>query len=163
MNNETTIQVIESLVRRVLEPEPLYFLVELKIRPGNQIQIFVDGDEGVTIDKCVQFNRAIYKGLEGSGLFPGDDFSLEVSSPGLDEPLKLMRQFKKNIGRNVVLILQDGTKKTGRLIQWSEDGIVLEEIKPKNGHGPKAGPPASPVNHAFLFNNIKTTKIQSVF
>jgi ribosome maturation factor RimP len=163
MNKETSILVLESIVQQVLEIEPAYFLVELRIRAGNNIEVFLDGDDGITIEKCVQFNRALYKGVEGSGLFPGGDFSLEVSSPGLDEPLKLIRQYKKNIGRNVELLLTDGTKKTGRLIEMNPDGIIVEEIKQKNGHGVKSVHTAKPATHTLLFNNIKTTKIQSVF
>jgi len=112
----------------------------------------------------VRFNRALYKGVEGSGIFPLGDFSLELSSPGLDEPLKLARQYRKNIGRNVELLLQDGSVRTGRLIDMNEEGIIVEELPARNGHGFKSSrPPAVTVNHTFLFNNIKSTKIQSVF
>jgi len=86
-----------------------------------------------------------------------------VSSPGLDEPLKLLRQYKKNIGRNIEILLLDGTKKAGRLADLNEDGIIVEEITPKNGHRLKSMHPVNPVSQTFLFNNIKTTKIQSVF
>ncbi len=61
-------------------------------------------------------NRALYKQIEAEGIFPDGDFSLEVSSPGLDEPLKLKRQYQKNIGRNVEVTLQDGSKKEGKLL-----------------------------------------------
>jgi ribosome maturation factor RimP len=98
----------------------------------------------------------LYKKLEESGLFPTGDFSLEVSSPGLDEPLKLLRQYKKNIGRQVELVLQDGSKKEGRLLEVSEDGIIIEETRGKNKK-------KEVINHTFLFDNIKTTKIQVVF
>jgi ribosome maturation factor RimP len=98
----------------------------------------------------------LYKKLEEATLFPGGDFSLEVSSPGLDEPLKLHRQYKKNIGRQVELILLDGARTEGRLLEVSEDGVIVEEIKGKNKK-------REVINHAFLFENIKTTKIQVVF
>jgi ribosome maturation factor RimP len=163
MNKEAAIPVLESLIRQILEAEPLYFLVELRIKPVNQVQVFLDGDGGITIDKCVQFNRALYKGIEESNIFPGGDFSLEVSSPGLDEPLKLFRQYKKNIGRNIEILLLDGTKKAGKLVDLNEDGIIVEEISPKNGHRFRTAHPANPVSQTFLFNNIKTIKIQSVF
>ena len=133
-----------------------YFLVDVKISPGNNIKVFVDGDSGISIEKCVQYNRALYKQIEETALFPGGDFSLELSSPGLDEPLKLLRQYKKNIGRLVELVLQDGSKKEGRLMEVSEDGIIVEETKGKNKK-------KEVINHTFLFTNIKTTKIQVVF
>ena len=155
MANET-IKVVESLVQALLANDSGYFLVEVRIKPTNNFKIFIDGDQGVTIEKCVQINRALYKKLEELGLFPNGDFSLEVSSPGLDEPLKLLRQYKKNIGRQVELILQDGSKKEGRLMEVSEDGIIVEETKGKNKK-------KEVINHTFLFDNIKTTKIQVVF
>ena len=155
MANET-IKVVESLVQALLANDTGYFLVEVRIKPTNNFKIFIDGDQGITIEKCVQINRGLYKKLEELGLFPTGDFSLEVSSPGLDEPLKLLRQYKKNIGRQVELILQDGSKKEGRLMEVSEDGIIIEETKGKNKK-------KEVINHTFLFDNIKTTKIQVVF
>ncbi len=155
MANET-IKVVESLVQALLAGDSGYFLVDVRIKPTNNFKIFIDGDQGITIEKCVQINRALYKKLEELGLFPTGDFSLEVSSPGLDEPLKLLRQYKKNIGRQVELILQDGSKKEGRLMEVSEDGIIVEETKGKNKK-------KEVINHTFLFDNIKTTKIQVVF
>lgn len=144
------------MVQTLLADESLYFLVEVRIKPTNNVKVFLDGDQGISIEKCVQVNRALYKKLEESGLFPGDDFSLEVSSPGLDEPLKLLRQYKKNIGRQVEILLQDGAKREGRLLEVSEDGIVVEETKGKNKK-------KEVISHALLFDNIKTTKIQVVF
>jgi ribosome maturation factor RimP len=155
MANET-IKVVESLVQALLADDSGYFLVDVRVKPTNNIKIFIDGDQGISIEKCVQINRALYKKLEELALFPTGDFSLEVSSPGLDEPLKLLRQYKKNIGRQVELILQDGSKKEGRLMEVSEDGIIIEETKGKNKK-------KEVINHTFLFDNIKTTKIQVVF
>lgn len=164
MGNETQIRAIESMAEAVLAGEPSYFLVELRIKPTNNVKLFLDGDEGITIEKCVQFNRALYKKIEEAGIFPGGDFSLEVSSPGLDEPLKSIRQYKKNIGRKVEVLLEDGTKKEGRLTEVSEDGIIVEEAKGKNPSRPgRDGKQKELINHTILFNNIKTTKIQVVF
>jgi ribosome maturation factor RimP len=89
-------------------------------------------------------------------MFPEGDFSLELSSPGLDEPLKLLRQYRKNIGRQVELLMQDGSRIDGRLLEVSEDGQIVEETKGKNKK-------KELINHTFLFENIKTTKIQVVF
>ena len=155
MVNET-IKKVESLMQELLAGDPDYFLVDIRIKPTNNVKVYLDGDQGISIEKCVQYNRALYKRLEGSGLFPADDFSLEVSSPGLDEPLKLLRQYKKNIGRQVELILQDGARKEGRLMEVSEDGVIIEETKGKNKK-------KEVISHTFLFDNIKTTKIQVVF
>ena len=116
------------MVSDILGPEPAYFLVEARIKPTNNFKIFLDGDQGITIEKCVQFNRALYKKIEEANFFPSGDFSLEVSSPGLDEPLKLFRQYRKNIGRPVEVLMKDGTRKEGKLLEVTEDGIIVEEL-----------------------------------
>ena len=156
MGNDTQNQVIESFVQAILAEEPSYFLVELKMGVSNNIKLFLDGDGGITIDTCVKVNRALYKKIEEAGLFRDGDFSLEVSSPGLEEPLKLIRQYRKNIGRLVEIQLLDGLKLEGRLTEVSEDGIIVEEIKGKKKK-------KEMIRHSLLFNNIKTTKIQIVF
>ncbi len=137
----------------LLSGHPSHFLVEVRIKPTNNVKVFVDADEGISLSDLVDYNRSLYKQLEGSGLFPNDDFSLEVSSPGLDEPLKLHRQYKKNIGRYVDVMLVDGTKKEGKLIEATEDGIVIET---ENGKGKKR----EVKNESILFDTIKNTKIQ---
>lgn len=155
MVNET-VKAVESMVQALLADQLDYFLVDIRIKPTNNVKVFLDGDKGISIETCVRYNRALYKKLEETGLFPDGDFSLEVSSPGLDEPLKSLRQYRKNIGRLVELVFQDGSKKEGRLLEVSEDGVIVEETKGKNKK-------KEVINHTFLFDNIKTTKIQIVF
>ena len=151
------------MTEEIISEEPVYFLVDLRIKPTNNVKVFLDGDSGITIEKCVQVNRKLYRKLEESAIFPDGDFSLEVSSAGLDEPLKLLRQYKKNIGRLVEVQLQDGTQKEGQLTDVSDEGIVLEIStgKPTNGKLPSKKKEIS--SQSFLFNNIKSTKIQIVF
>jgi ribosome maturation factor RimP len=163
MSNEMQIGRLESMLESVMESEPSYFLVELRIKPTNNIKVFLDGDNGITIEKCVHFNRALYKKIEEAALYPDGDFSLEVSSAGLDEPLKLIRQYKKNLGRPVEVILNDGSRVEGKLTEVNENGISVEETKGKGVHGRQPSKKLEIINHAFLFNNIKTTKIQIVF
>src|SRR5882757_1532662 len=155
MVNET-IKTVEGMVQTLLADQQEYFLVDIRIKPTNNVKVFLDGDKGISIETCVRYNRALYKKLEEVSLFPDGDFSLEVSSPGLDEPLKLLRQYRKNVGRLVELVLQDGSKTEGRLMEVSEDGVIVEETKGKNKK-------KEVINHTFLFDNIKTTKIQVVF
>jgi ribosome maturation factor RimP len=151
------------MTEEIISEEPVYFLVDLRIKPTNNVKVFLDGDCGITIEKCVQVNRKLYRKIEESAIYPDGDFSLEVSSAGLDEPLKLLRQYKKNIGRLVEIQLQDGTQKEGQLKDVSEEGIVLEVSsgKPSNGKLPSKKKEIS--SQSFLFNNIKSTKIQIVF
>jgi ribosome maturation factor RimP len=163
MDKETQIERIRRMIEEILLEEPVYFLVDLRIKPTNNVKVFLDGDSGITIEKCVQINRKLYKKLEEAAMYPEGDFSLEVSSAGLDEPLKSLRQYKKNIGRLVEVQFQDGTLKEGQLTDVSEEGIVLEVStgKPTNGKLPSKKKEIS--SHNFLFNNIKSTKIQIVF
>jgi ribosome maturation factor RimP len=156
MNIETQLSTIEKMVVGLLADQPQYFLVDLKIKPTNNIKLFLDGDQGITIEKCISINRALYKQLEESGLFPNDDFSLEVSSPGLEEPLKLHRQYLKNKGRLVEILLKDGRKIEGKLLEVNETDLVVEETKGKNKK-------KEILQHQFLLNDIKSTKLQIVF
>lgn len=144
------------MIGLLLEENPAYFLVEVKIIPTNNVKVFLDADGGVSIDKCVQYNRALYKMLEENGVFPDGNFSLEVSSPGLDEPLKLPRQYVKNQGRNVEVLMNDGRKVQGKLTGVSEEEIRVEETKGKNKK-------QELLEHTIRIDNIKSTKIQIQF
>jgi ribosome maturation factor RimP len=156
MNPEPQIQAFEQKVEALISAEPELFLVEVKIKPTNNIKVFIDGDQGISIEKLVQYNRKLYKEIEETNMFPNGDFSLEVSSPGLDEPLKLFRQYVKNIGRFVEITEMDGSKKEGKLISATEQEITVEEIKGK-------GKKQEIVQHTIPFESIKTTKIQIKF
>ena len=149
-------QKIKDLANAMLSGNADYFLVDVKMRPGNSIRVTLVADSGVSIDKCVEYNRFLYKKIEEASLFPAGDFSLEVSSPGTDEPLRSHRQYLKNRGRKVEVTLQDGSRKEGKLVDVTEDGIILEEI---SGSKKKK----EIVMHTLLFDNIKSTKIQVVF
>jgi ribosome maturation factor RimP len=154
MANEQVIASIRQLLEGLLSSNPEYFVVEVKIKPTNNVKVFVDGDKGVPVDKLVTLNRALYPLLESAGLFPDNDFSLEVSSPGLDEPLKLHRQYLKNIGRKVEVTLLDGTVKEGILQAVTEDQITIEEVI-----GKKKDKKISDIQLA----EIKHTKVSIVF
>jgi len=151
------------MISGILEEEPVYFLVDLRIKPTNNVKVFLDGDSGITIEKCVQINRKLYKKLEESAIFPSGDFSLEVSSAGLDEPLKLYRQYKKNIGRKVEVLLQDGSQKIGKLMEVNEESIVMEITEGGHSNGKLPSRKKEISSLSVLFNNIKSTKIQIVF
>ena len=153
---EDQIQALEQRVNDLIVDEPDVFLVEVKIKPTNNVKVFLDADHGMNIDSLIRYNRKLYRVLEESSLFPGGDFSLEVSSPGLDEPLKLLRQYHKNTGRFVEVTGTDGMKREGKLIAVTEQEIVLEEGKGK-------GKKAELVQHIIRFSEIKTTRVQIKF
>jgi ribosome maturation factor RimP len=156
MSNEAQIQVLGQKVEALINAEPDLFLVEVKIKPTNNIKVFIDGNQGISIEKLVQYNRRLYKQLEEENMYPNGDFSLEVSSPGLEEPLKLHRQYLKNIGRFVEVTDNEGGKKEGKLISADEADIVVEEQKGK-------GKKLEIVQHTIPFDNIKATIVQIKF
>lgn len=156
MNIEPQIAKLGSLVEGILEGDGSLFLVDIRIKPTNNIKVFIDGDQGVSIEKCVSVNRKLYKQIEEGGMYPEGDFSLEVSSPGLEEPLKLHRQYVKNINRHVEVTLKDGVKIPGILKEVSEESILVEETRGKNKK-------KEIISHTIPFDNIKTTKVQVVF
>lgn len=111
------------------------FLVDIRIKPTNNIKVYLDADGGLAIEKCIKINRALYKSIEEAALYHDGNFSLEVSSPGIDEPLKLHRQYVKNKGRNVEVVLNDGTVYDAVLSGVTDKGI---QITVTEGKGKKA-------------------------
>lgn len=103
-----------------LEGTELY-LVEVDVLPGDRIFVFIDGDNGATIDDCVRLSRFIESGLDRDSW----DFELNVSSAGMDRPLKDPRQFRKAIGKPVTLKLKDGRKIEGVLEEDQEKSYVI--------------------------------------
>ncbi len=156
MSNEEKTLIINALVEGLLEAEPTIFLVRVYIRPINNISVYVDGDEGVTIENCVRLNRALYKLIVEKEIANDGEFGLEVSSPGVDEPLVLRRQYKKNLGRMVEVVRVDGTEIEGKLLEANEDGIVVEEEKGK-------GKKKEIVKHELAFAEVKSTVVKIVF
>lgn len=154
MTAENQVLTIEKLLQPLLVDD--IFLVSIKIKPTNNYKVYLDADNGLGIEKCTRINRALYKQIEENGLHPDGNFSLEVSSPGIDEPLKLLRQYKKNTGRNVEIVLNDGTKKEGKLKETTEDAVIIEQVQGK-------GKKAVIADLVILFSDIKQTTVQIKF
>lgn len=98
------------------------FLVNLKITPDNRIYVDIDGDNGINIDDCIELSRAI----EGRLNRDEEDFALDVSSAGADAPLKLSRQYVKNIGRQLEVDMMDGSHCEGLLQEADSEKIVVK-------------------------------------
>ncbi len=130
MIKDNQIGTIEKLLQPLLTDD--IFLVEIKIKPVNNIKIFLDADSGLGIEKCIRINRALYKIMEEMAIYPDGDFSLEVSSPGIGEPLKMHRQYVKNTGRDIEVTLNDGNKQAGKLVSVNEQQIELSFTEGKN-------------------------------
>lgn len=107
------------------------FLVDVIASSRNlsKITVILDGDNGITIDDCGLISRELSKKLDDID-FGTDQYVLEVTTPGLDHPLKLKRQYQKNIGRSLKIHRKDKTLVQGKLISADEDKIVLnQEVK----------------------------------
>lgn len=113
-------------------PDESYFLVDVVLKGianSQKVIILIDGDNGVDIDACANVSRAVAAEFEVEDPFP-DRYTLEVSSPGLDHPLTLARQYQSRLGKTLKLTMNDGEIWKGKLVSAGEDKIVIEkEIK----------------------------------
>jgi len=112
---------VGELLNGALEERPSLFLIDLSINEANKITVTLDGDEGVTLQDCIDVSRAIEHNLDREE----QDFSLEVASSGATSPMKNFRQYRKNIGRTVNVKTGD-TEIQAILADADEEHIVLE-------------------------------------
>lgn len=117
-------QKVESLISEKIS-EGQYFIVSLDILASNKIKLVVDSMHGITIDEIVAFSRAIEHNLDREV----EDFELEVTSPGLDQPLKVKNQYLKNVGRELDVLTADNMSIKGLLKEVHDTEIVIEEEK----------------------------------
>lgn len=108
------------------------FLVDLQLRMERKsvlVQLFVDTDIGITIQECAEVSREVMAALEKGGRFGESEYRLEVSSPGIDRPLKLLRQYQKNIGRKFRVRFRQGNEEkvlSGSLVSVEGDQLTFE-------------------------------------
>ncbi|MBR1644023.1 MAG: ribosome assembly cofactor RimP [Bacteroidales bacterium] len=112
-------QVID-LVRQKLDGTEK-FLVDVRISTDNRIYVSIDSDDSIQIDDCIELSRYIESRLNRDV----EDYELNVSSAGLDEPLKLIRQYKKNVGQDLTVTTKEGEKIVGRLTEADDEKIAL--------------------------------------
>jgi len=121
------------------------FVVDVLVKSTNKIMVFIDSESTLTIDDC----RTLSRFIEGRFDRETEDFELQVSSPGIDKPLKDIRQYKKHIGRKVEVVTQEDKKITGSLSVINEQGITLSlQAKPKT----------TAAETPILFTDIKEIK-----
>ena len=143
---------VKTLVEEKIADRPELFLVAIKMLPNNKLIIHVDGDEGISIQDCAAISRHVGFHLEEENTIE-KAYNLEVSSPGVGEPLLLTRQYHKNIGRELSIKLSEGVVKEGKLIAVTDDAILIEEkVKEK-------GKKVQLVEKQIEFNNIVETKV----
>ncbi len=154
-----TKEKIIELLQPYLEDDRI-FIVEVIVtasKTRQNITILLDTDEGIKIEECASVSRRLAHFIETNELIV-DAYNLEVSSPGIDQPLTFKRQYIKNIGRNLKIQLADG-EKDGTLENVTDEGIVFKE-EVKKSKGKKVEPKESIV---IPFGNIQQAKVQISF
>jgi len=144
---------VTGLVKKTIEGTDL-FLVEISVKSGNNIQVLVDSPEGVSIDRCVEISRFLNEQMDREV----EDYSLEVSSPGLGAPFRVRQQYEKNIGHDVEVVMKNGIKKKGELLVVKEDSIVIRTTEKVAPEGSQKKMRAIAVEKEIKLNEIKTTK-----
>ncbi len=123
------------------------FLVDIKVNPGNRIIVLLDNINGLAIDECVRVSKFI----EGTLDREIEDFELQVSSPGLESPFKVIEQYTKSIGKQVEVTTIENQKIIGKLIETDANSIAIEETN-------KNKKEASQKKIVIIRNQIKQTK-----
>lgn len=144
---------VEEILLPLLEGTDI-FLTEIYIKPTNNIKVYLDADSGMDIGRCATINRKLYHIIEEAAWYPDGNFSLEVSSPGVDVPLKSHRQYQKNVNRTLEVTPLEGTPVTGVLKEVGEEHILL---------GLKGTKKEPPKEIEIPFTAIKTAVVQIVF
>ncbi len=127
-------ELLAKTVEEAIEGTDL-FVVDIAIKPGNNIIVELDSAKGVDIDSCVDITRKI------ESVFDRDveDYELEVGSAGLTSPFKVKGQYEKNIGNELEILTRDGRKLSGRLVEVSDSGFTVEvptKVKPEGAKRP---------------------------
>ena len=113
--------LIEHHLEEILAGKDI-FLVQVNGDNNNKIGVHIDKHEGISIDECVRISKELENKLDRDR----EDFALEVSSPGLNAPFRVLEQYKKNVGKKIVIVNTDGDKLEGVLKETDDKGIVLE-------------------------------------
>lgn len=143
---------IESAVVNWLNDKEI-FLVEVLVSADNRIRVFIDSPDGVSIEKCVELSRHLNVEFDREV----EDYDLEVSSPGLDMPLKVKEQYQKNLNKEVSIVMLDGKKHKGTLLKFDDEGIEAEvKVKLKAENQKKKTEIME--KQIFKFNDIKAVK-----
>ena len=127
------IQVLMDIAQKIQElakahlTDASHFVVDVVIskHKPHKVSVFLDGDSGITIDHCSNLSRALSEDLDKLDLIK-DNYMLEVGTPGLDQPLKLKRQFVKNIGRGLKVVRKDKSIWQGKLTAANNETVTLE-------------------------------------
>ena len=145
---DTVKQIVESYITA-----EGYYLVDINVTKDNHISVEIDHFEGVSIDFCVELTREIESGIDRET----EDYELQVSSAGLTEPFKVLKQYQKNTGNEVEVLTKEGKKITGVLTAADAEKITLQIEKQIKPEGAKRKITLCE-DLEIPYENIKTTK-----
>ncbi len=134
---------IKTFVTDLLQEREVLFLVDIVFGGTNsrrKIQVILDKDSGILIDECGEFSRALGNLIEEKNIFGDAPYVLEVSSPGMDRPLTVKRQYQRRIGNTLNFLLNDGAQFEAVLKHVSEEGVLVEPVPAKNKKSKKEAP-----------------------
>jgi ribosome maturation factor RimP len=145
---------IVNLAQSFLEGSTNY-LIDVKVSPTNKILVFIENDVNVSIQDCIQLSKHIEHNLDREA----EDFELEVSSPGIDQPFKNVRQYHKYNGKEVDVLLKNGEKYKGFLKKVEDSKIELQISASKKSTKKNTTEKIESNKNVFLFNEIKETRL----
>lgn len=152
-------KILELAEERIAEHDPTLYVVELKVSSSNHISVEIDKEQGyVSIEDCVAVSRNIEHNLDRET----EDFELEVSSAGIDQPLRVYKQYIKNIGRNVKVKLPEKGSLEGRLVNADKESFTIETREKRAVEGKKKKEWVTQ-QVPFKYNEIKEAKLVITF
>jgi ribosome maturation factor RimP len=149
---------IVDLAKSFLEGSTNY-LIDVRVSPTNKIIVFIENDVNVSIQDCIQLSKHIENSLDREL----EDFELEVSSPGIDQPFKNLRQYYKYCGKEVEVLLKSGEKIKGLLKKVDETSIELQPSSSKKQTKKTVTEKIENNKNVFLHNGIKETRLHINF
>jgi len=129
------------------------FLVDVKVAPS-KVTVFIDKPSGISLDECSSLNKFITQALDPEGVW--EKHELEVSSPGMDQPLKVYQQYVRRVGREIRVVTSQGIEHKGLLKSADQNGFELHETTSRKENKKKI---ITEVVHHFNYSQIKETKL----
>lgn len=148
--SDKLIEVIHSIAEDRFKEDDLKhcFIVDI-VQSGKKLEVFIDGDAGISFQDCQRFSRAIEAYLDENQTL-GESYTLNVSSPGVDRPLKFYRQYPKHVGRKLEVKTVEDEIITGKMLSVTEEALTIETPKTKK---------EAAKEHIIQFEKIKNSKV----
>ena len=143
---------VKKIIEDAIEGSSL-FLVDLQVHSDDRVFVEIDRMDGISVDDCVEVNKNVKQALEDRG----QDYEVNVASPGLDEPFKVPAQYRKNLGQEVSVLTRSGQRINGVLDNVDGEGILIRTSKKERVQGKKKKERVER-EHRFAFDELKETK-----